>query len=493
MLKSKNNLLLILTIIFAFLFFITYYKVNLLMYDDAFYACILKPYETNFVLNNFILNTAVEHFQLIAVFLSKFIGTILPNMLGYHPQDFILKFGHLIKGILYIFSIIILTCFVFMKKSKNTVLFSGVFFFLFFSVLMIIMQNARDTFALYSSFFRFQMPLIYMFSFLTLALSNYIDKSFKYKNWLIFLYVLNIVDGNEITIFVVQLFVFLLIAKLGFKYCKTNKLLTSLFLLLPTIKLFLTTLTNKYKGDLFSNFSFELFCDYIYNYLKFVFYDNFLFFALFFSALLLFKFKEKDKSIIAFATSISVSILVFLFLLIVYGKVCVVEGQPDIYLLNHWHIKSTINIILFTLSIFLFIRIFKNQKILAAILFALSFSLIYISAYVYPQIYTFRKSGHLYLERDDMYKFEKEVLTQASKYNGSVYLSYMPSKKLEVFGADYDMFYFYFVSTYKINPENLRFIYVSKEEAAQKLRETGISFEVDEIKHPKFESLYKIN
>ena len=92
-----------------------------------------------------------------------------------------------------------------------------------------------------------------------------------------------------------------------------------------------------------------------------------------------------------------------------------------------------------------------------------------------------------------MYKFEKEVLTQSSKYNGNVYLSYIPSKRLDVFGAEYDMFYFYFVSTYKIKPEKLRFVYVSKEEAEQKLKDTGISFSDDELKYPKFENLYKID
>ena len=75
--KITNIFTVILTLMFTFLVYITSYKVNLLMYDDAAYACILRDYGSHNILNNFIINTSVEHFQLLAVFFSKFFGKIL--------------------------------------------------------------------------------------------------------------------------------------------------------------------------------------------------------------------------------------------------------------------------------------------------------------------------------------------------------------------------------------------------------------------------------
>ena len=118
------------------------------------------------LIKNFIVNTTAEHHQLIAVILTKFFGFILPKLLNFHPQDFIMYYGHIIKGIFYILSIISMTVFVLQEEKKNTLLYINMFLFLFFSEIVILMLSAPITFAQYSALFRFQIPLIYLFLFL---------------------------------------------------------------------------------------------------------------------------------------------------------------------------------------------------------------------------------------------------------------------------------------------------------------------------------------
>ena len=506
--KNQGNLntklILCLTAIFAFFVYITFFKVNLLMFDDAIYACIVKPYASHLVLNNFITDTATEHYQFLAVFLSKFSGTILPEILGYHPQDFVMHFAHYIKAVFYIISIFAMTIFTFTDKNKNNILFPIVFLFMFFITIINTMTFTPATFSLYSAFFRFQIPLIYLSLFLYYFIKDYLDNRINHKNTLTALFILNILDGNEITIVLIQLFLLLLlimnIKKHGLNsilnFLISNKLLCALYITFPFVKLLLTAFTNRYNGDLLSLFNFNIIREFSIEYIKFIFCNHLIFFAVFLIVFAVYTVKIRNTKIIQIISSLFISLLIFLYSLILYGKVNLIETEEPVFLLSHWHLQANADIILTLLIIFLLIRLCEKyaefKKITAILLFSVSFYIFILMNYFDNGKYTFTKKGLYYNERKVFYKFEKSFLELIKTHNGSVYLRYEPTDTIDIFNLKYIMFYYYIAGIYKLNPDNFHIQFVTNDIAEQKLKETGITFSEQELNNTRFKDLYDI-
>ncbi len=167
----KNKLIyLFFFILFIFIILCRLYvsKYFVIEYDDSYH--IFYDKEISFI-NNFF--TPVYHGRYISNFLTKLIGYIIPNMLNIHPILWIQTGGAVICGIFYFIFVCMIVDIAFLNRKRN-VLFVFAAAVIYIIIQNILIQNYRDY--LYTSFYGFTFPFIFLFAFWKTLILNNIKK-----------------------------------------------------------------------------------------------------------------------------------------------------------------------------------------------------------------------------------------------------------------------------------------------------------------------------